>query len=422
MSTLNFFSLLLISTALVTRLFCEEGEIDYDESEEYIMGRLDCWLSNGDLTCKNEFNITANVTENFTKQVELDVEKNSMIAKKHRDCKVLEMSRENVIERLPQKLGLLFQSLEILRASQIGLKSIVKDDFADMKMLRTLILSYNQLATLLFDAFNNLKDLEKLNLEGNKIRSLHVAIFSEITSLKIISLAENRLQRLDDVFQRNFLLEEIYLEGNQLKSINVEFSNRTLLKLVNLKNNSEICVCKKLITNKSVDYSSCDVNNANRRNMTNFAYQNCVIMDMKLDNKTGKFIEHCTGNLTQLKAEIEKNFTKCASSNDKSVSFDYCLFNRLRIEQYIFDKFDDCIYEEISNNIDVEGLLRTCTDEKAVANKNIEEIYSKCLFCKPDNSTSSSYSRIEKCDIEYNNSGVQSLSTFQDMIIKYFRD
>lgn len=425
MSALKFFSLLLISTALVTEKICHGDEINHeDNSDMPIIANLTCWSLNEAVMCRNEFNITANLTENFSKDVEIDVDKNAKIARKFGERKVLQISRVNLMERLLKKIGLLFKSLEVLRASQVGLKAIVKEDFADMKMLRILVLSYNQLMKLPFDAFHNLKDLEKLSLEGNKIQSLHIAIFSELTSLKIISLAGNQIQTLEDVFQRNFLLEEIYLENNQLKNININFSNRTQLLLVNLKNNSEICVCKNVIKKKIVDYSSCDVSNAIRRNITNVAYQNCVFLEIKSDSTNGKEIMHCAGNFTQSQTEIESKFTKCTAANDKPnlTNFDYCLLNRLREEKDTFQKFDDCIDDELSKSADVEDLLRTCVDEIIAANEKSDAIYSRCTFCKPDNSTTSESSRVEKCDIEYNNSDVQTLSSFQDKILKYFRD
>ena len=107
--------------------------------------------------------------------------------------------------------------------------------FRDKRGLTTLILSGNKLGkgTSLNEdkkTFRELKNLKELNLSNNEIEDLEDNVFRILYNLEILNLANNKLTHLNDNLFRNFgklkkmfdylkLLEELHLNGNSIKSI-----------------------------------------------------------------------------------------------------------------------------------------------------------------------------------------------------------
>jgi Leucine-rich repeat (LRR) protein len=303
--------------------------------------------------------------------------------------------------------------------------SLRRTDFSDLTKLKILNLGDNKLTVLPYDAFFELKDLEVLYLDGNKIQSLHIAIFSEMTSLRIIFLNKNQLKRLDDIFVRNFRIQEIYLNENLLESISIEFKQLSELKIVDLGKNSEICVkCSTDRKVKEESYKICDYEKSFKVIKYQDCFQNCTIPKIQALNGSNSNLDGCVEKLKktqELNEELFQNHTKC---NDKNKipslikQFDRLIYVKLHNESVIREQFEDCVSKEMFNDIEIDNLMKNCSDTKRIEKEKVEEFYTQCTFCRP--------SRIEqemkKCKVRFDNSTGQTMENFRLKVREFFKD
>ena len=90
---------------------------------------------------------------------------------------------------------------------------------------------------------NEFKKLEYLNLSKNNISDLSELRVLKAPRLKKLDLSNNQLNDIDDLKNLNFPLEELYIEGNNINSI--EFDEPFLKKLKKLKFGNNINYTEK---------------------------------------------------------------------------------------------------------------------------------------------------------------------------------
>lgn len=396
----------------------------YMTEVEIIDTVLSCWkfatTRNDEIMCKPGKNIVSNEIVQISSTRGL-----RMPSERVKEAKSVTISKDNIImEKMPQKLGNYFLKLEKFNAMKVGLKSIQRTDFANLTELILLNLGVNSLTKIPYDVFDDLQDLEVLYLDNNKIRTLHAATFSKLTSLLIIFLNGNQLTRLEDVFLRNFYIEEIYLNNNFINSIDVDFSKLPMLQVVDLRRNSEICM--KCETRKKVEdktYNVCDYEKALKKKNYQECFQNCAITLIKSQNGSNSILDKCISDLEKAQNLNNELFQKNTKCEDKKMipslikQFDTLIYIKLHNESVIRDNFDACVSDEISYNLEAEHLLKNCSNSKIIEMEKVEDFYTKCTFCRP--------SRIEKemkkCNVRFDNSTAQSMDVFHLQVQELFR-
>lgn len=114
---------------------------------------------------------------------------------------------------------------------------------------RFMDLSRTHIANIKSEAFLNLHKLEKLNLSGNVIESIRSRTFvvfpyNVTTNFEVIDLSFNNITQISEDFSTFLLkLKELYLQHNQLSSLNSSFESLKSLKVLDVSHNS----LKKLI-------------------------------------------------------------------------------------------------------------------------------------------------------------------------------
>ena len=125
--------------------------------------------------------------------------------------------------------------LNVLKLNNNNIISIDTNTFSfnfNLRNLRILDISYNNLSNINKNLFNDLEHLEELNLNHNFISILSSETFIGLANLKDLNLSGNRLVDLDqNTFRPNLeSLVSLNLERNRLKRI-IEFLTPTLKKL-----------------------------------------------------------------------------------------------------------------------------------------------------------------------------------------------
>ncbi|MDE0151838.1 MAG: leucine-rich repeat domain-containing protein [Bdellovibrionales bacterium] len=142
------------------------------------------------------------------------------------DCS--EITAEDL--KIIKELTLSSQQLEILH----------EDDFSGLNNLEILVLHTNHLSSLPMRIFSDLTSLKKLFLNHNQLSSLPLGIFANLTSLTNLSLSHNQLVSLPEgIFADLTALETLRLHNNQLSSLSAEvFLELHSLKEMSISNNN----------------------------------------------------------------------------------------------------------------------------------------------------------------------------------------
>lgn len=418
-----FFSRISAETTDRTFLTSTDFSLDYSDAVEISNTTLKCWkfasTSDHEVMCKMDKNITGDNIVQITSV-------KTIPQNKLKEVKSVTMSRQNVIiEKIPQKLGNHFMNLEKLIAMNVGMKTVRRTDFSDLSKLKVLNLGDNKLVNVPYDAFYELKDLEVIFLDRNKIRSLNVAIFTQSTSLRIVFLNFNQLKRLDDVFVRNFRIQEIYLNNNFLENILIDFKRLPELKIVDLRRNSEICMkCESHKKVKNESYNICDYEKALKVKIYQECFQDCALEKIKSLNGSKPILDECAKSLKnaqKLNNEHFQNHTKC---DDKSKipnlikQLDRLIYIKLHNDSFIREKFDSCISAEIFKDLEVDNLMKNCSDTKRLESEKVEDFYTKCTFCRP----SKIENQMKKCKVRFEKSTAQAMDDFQASVRELFRN
>uniref|UniRef100_T1GD01 TIR domain-containing protein n=1 Tax=Megaselia scalaris TaxID=36166 RepID=T1GD01_MEGSC len=108
----------------------------------------------------------------------------------------------------------------------------------DLKLLKTLDLGENQIATIANGTFKNLDNLTGLRLIDNHLVNITVGMFANLPNLNVLNLAKNRIRSIErGAFDENIRIEAIRLDKNFLSDIDGIFATLTSLLWLNLSEN-----------------------------------------------------------------------------------------------------------------------------------------------------------------------------------------
>ncbi|XP_050396315.1 slit homolog 2 protein [Patella vulgata] len=132
-----------------------------------------------------------------------------------------------------------------IRMEQNHITEIPSRVFEDMKKLRRIDFSNNQIAYLAPDAFAGLHSLSSLVLYGNKIVDLPPGVFSGLRKLQLLLLNANKITCVrEDAFKDLHSLNLLSLYDNKIQSLaNGSFTPLKNIQTLHLARNPFICDC-----------------------------------------------------------------------------------------------------------------------------------------------------------------------------------
>ncbi|XP_010729438.3 transforming growth factor beta activator LRRC32 isoform X1 [Larimichthys crocea] len=203
-------------------------------------------LSKNSITCITDFNLYNLAVLNLSKnsmELFLSAKTNHLYKLRHLD---LSENKMRYFPLLPKNNKLEYldvsrNQLQTLNISGSPEKRTVY--FYHLRYLKYLDMSYNQLKSLPESFFNCMPSLEVLNVSNNCISSFSLTNEDLLQKMKIINLSYNSLQSL--TFGENTLqsLEELFLQGNDLTTLDHHIFQRlpSIKHLQLQQNNLKIC-------------------------------------------------------------------------------------------------------------------------------------------------------------------------------------
>lgn len=136
--------------------------------------------------------------------------------------------------------------LHYLILSQNEVEILIDKSFSNASELQSLKLQHNKISFLSSHAFFGLKELRTLILSFNKIVNLPLHVFRDLESLEDLSLDHNLITVISyDQFVRNIELATLNFANNKISSIdNSTFENLSKLERLNLIDN--VCINENL--------------------------------------------------------------------------------------------------------------------------------------------------------------------------------
>ena len=150
----------------------------------------------------------------------------------------LEIGR-NLFEELPVFEGL--KHVEVLSIFGGKIKHLTAEPFKNLKKLKLLTLSYNEIETVNFTVEDNqdfLLGVTSINLDGNKLKIIPKGSLQLPLNVQYLDISSNQLESLetDGIFPIE-QLRSLRAEKNQIKKIEREFFNNVTNLKMNLKEN-----------------------------------------------------------------------------------------------------------------------------------------------------------------------------------------
>jgi insulin-like growth factor-binding protein complex acid labile subunit len=135
------------------------------------------------------------------------------------------------------------RKINVLTLDNLGLTSLLENDFQDLASLTLLSLHDNRLVTLPEGLFKNLSLLKSLDLSNNLLKSLPEGIFQGLTHLKYLNLhserTRNSIRRLPaGVFRGLTQLESLHLGNIDLVELPSSLKDLSSLKSLALYGNA----------------------------------------------------------------------------------------------------------------------------------------------------------------------------------------
>lgn len=145
------------------------------------------------------------------------------------------------------------------------LKALPSRFLFDCQNLGNLNLRNNMITEIAHDAFENLTGVMMLQLSSNFIRALHKDTFKPLINCILIDLQHNQLQSIDaDLFYHNEMLNTIFLDYNDLRTISRSFSMLKELRRLRIGHNphlENIDLSSNIEQRLGVDVSYCNLKN-----------------------------------------------------------------------------------------------------------------------------------------------------------------
>lgn len=172
------------------------------------------------------------------------------------------MTGELASTHLPNGIGEIFPNLEILQVEYCRFKFIRKINFKNMNKLIVLSLQANEITDFPHDTLWDLKKLRKVDFSRNNLIYLDPKLFQNMLNLEVFHAHFNSLQYLDGrLFNRNLNLKVLTFDFNKITVVGVEFEKLKLLREVNLRDN--VCINLKFPDNSLEKLTTAIKNNCN---------------------------------------------------------------------------------------------------------------------------------------------------------------
>lgn len=133
------------------------------------------------------------------------------------NLKFLDISHFGIEQSIAQQ-SLNLKSLKSLNASNNQLSKINDFTFSKAKSIVQLDFSHNNMVSILTTSFNGANSLESIDLSYNLIAYLQSTAFEQLPNLQSIDLSANKLYTFDiSMLKNNLNLREIHIQRNQMK-------------------------------------------------------------------------------------------------------------------------------------------------------------------------------------------------------------
>ncbi|XP_055844308.1 protein artichoke [Episyrphus balteatus] len=130
-------------------------------------------------------------------------------------------------------------SLVFLDLSSNQFTEITQDCFRGFAQLKTLSLYSNQIELVHRDAFQSLRELTSLDMSHNRIISLDSKIFERNKKLQTVDLSHNHIHSISGVFADLPQLREVFLSENNVLELPCDaFTNSTNIDVIYLESNA----------------------------------------------------------------------------------------------------------------------------------------------------------------------------------------
>jgi Leucine-rich repeat (LRR) protein len=323
------------------------------------------------------------------------------------------------IEILPSDIGKHFVNLNTFVAKSMGLRSVKRNNFENMKNLTVLNLGENKITKIEWNSFSELTYLEVLFLHGNKIQILSPFALNKLLALKSFNAEYNLIAKIDENFDHNSQIEGIYLRGNKISKVKQDFTKLKHLKVVDLSRNEEVCEKRKIYNQNELNkfHQSCNTLSAQEKIRYQKAYQKCVSTELNKNEKLKNDFENCTLLLINDEIRNNKTYENCTLKAKFLVkNYNNCLVALIQESEKTRTNFEDCVAMKINEDIEAEGFLRNCTFERDSKKFNVDQRLSECNVMPKLVDTK----LIEKCELKYNVIRGKPIVEFQKNVKQYF--
>lgn len=147
--------------------------------------------------------------------------------------------QSGVLIGIPNQFFSVYQNLQKLTVSSMGLRSISQETFIGASNLRHVEITGNPITGLTAQTFSRSNRIETVDLSNNQIFNVANNTFAGLLFLRKINLANNHISSIDSTLNTLFNLAELDLSGNNLAIVSpLAFGGMISLKTLRLTDNS----------------------------------------------------------------------------------------------------------------------------------------------------------------------------------------